>query len=248
MPSAEPIFAVGARFVPDPSGALYWPEEDTLVVADMHLEKGSAFARFGVFLPPYDSRATLLMLDEACARFAPKRIVALGDSFHDDRGPMRLASPERALLERLCVRHRFVWIRGNHDSAHDHGFGGEMRDALRLGPLTFRHEPSLDAHGAEVAGHLHPCASLVLRGQRFRRRCFVSDGQRVILPAFGAYAGGLDVTDAAFHRLFTRAPDIWLIGRKRVHALGPIVRPHVVRVSAEATAPAASASTIASVP
>jgi hypothetical protein len=234
--------------VPDPSGALYWPDESTLVIADMHLEKGSAFARRGVFLPPYDSRATLLMLDEACARLAPARVVALGDSFHDEGGPLRLTSQERASLERLCMRHSFVWLRGNHDAVHGHAFCGEVRDVLRVGSILFRHEPGLNGLGAEIAGHLHPCASFWLRGRHFRRRCFVSDGQRVILPAFGAYAGGLDVTDGAFQGLFTRTPDIWLIGRKRVHALGPFARSQVVRVSAEATAPAASASTIASVP
>jgi hypothetical protein len=220
MHSLQPIAVAGARFLPDPSGALYWPDEETLIVADLHLEKGSSFARRGILLPPYDSRATLALLEETCARYAPKRVIALGDSFHDNEAPERLPAPERETLARLCESHDFIWIRGNHDPACCETLGGHQSDAVRLGPITFRHEPSERREGAEIVGHLHPCASLVLRGRHFRRRCFVSDGARAVLPAFGAYTGGLDLSDAAFRKVFARAPDIWLIGRKRVHALG----------------------------
>lgn len=220
MQSSLPIIIAQARFFPDPSGALYWPDEETLIVADLHLEKGSSFARKGIFLPPYDSRSTLAALTDVCRRYEPKRVIALGDSFHDGGAADRLAAMERASIARLCRRHAFVWIRGNHDPAPCDVFGGAQAELLRLGPITLRHEPSPQANGPEIAGHLHPCASLVLRGRHFRRRCFVSDGARAILPAFGAYTGGLDLSDAAFQGLFARTPRIWLIGRGRVHALG----------------------------
>jgi hypothetical protein len=214
------MFVAGARFLSDPSGALFWPDEETLIVADLHLEKGSSFARRGMFLPPYDSRATLALLAKTCARYLPKRVIALGDSFHDRDAPERLPQPERQALRRLCECHEFIWIRGNHDPARCDALNGMQSDTWRVGPITFRHEPRERMASAEIVGHLHPFASLVLRGRHVRGRCFVSDGARAVLPAFGAYTGGLDLSDAAFRGLFARTPDIWLIGRKRVHALG----------------------------
>lgn len=248
MHRANAILIAGVRFHPDPSGALYWPERETLVVADLHLEKGSAYAWRGIFLPPYDSRATLTALERACARYAPRALVALGDSFHDGEAADRLSAPDRLRLARLCARHAFTWIRGNHDGALSPALGGTVSDDLRIGPIAFRHAPSARPEGPEIAGHLHPCVSLVLRGRRLRGRAFVSDGVRAVLPAFGAYAGGLDVSAPAFRGLFRRAPHLWVIGRTRVYALGANGYADAVRRSALAMAPAASASTMASMP
>ena len=214
---AQFIDIAGAQLQPDPSGALYWPDEATLILADLHLEKGSALARRGIFLPPYDSRATLGRLKRLCERFEPKRVIALGDSFHDPEGPARLPEADRALLTGLTRRHGFVWIAGNHDGVSPASLGGAVTEELSVGPLVFRHLPSAEASG-EIAGHLHPCASVSVKGRRFRRRCFVGDGTRLILPAFGAFTGGLDLFDQAFAGLFGRAITAFLLGETAVYA------------------------------
>ncbi len=214
----HPIRIAGEALIPDVSGALYWPAERTLIAADLHLEKGSAFAKRGAYLPPYDSRATLIALARLCRHYAPARVILLGDSFHDPEGPKRLPTPERALLARLAARHEFIWITGNHEKrALDTGHG-VWTDRYPLGSLLFRHEPGGDEDG-EVAGHLHPCARVTVRGRSLRLRCFASDGRRAVLPAFGAYTGGLDLFDDAFAGLFATPLRAWLCGRRSVHAL-----------------------------
>lgn len=208
----------GASLRLDPSGAVYWPDMRTLIVADLHLEKGSAFARRGVFLPPYDTSATLTRLNELCVNYRPEQIIALGDSFHDREGPSRLLPEDRALLDRLNARHAFVWIAGNHDGLNAPSLGGVAMETYPLGPLTFRHDPRGTGAQGEISGHLHPCARIVWRGRSLRRRCFVSDGDRLILPAFGAFTGGLDIFDRAFYGLFAHRATAWLLGERAVHA------------------------------
>ncbi len=206
----------GARLVPDPSGGLYWPEQDTLVVADLHFEKGSGFATRGRgVLPPYDTRATLGALAGLCRRFRPRRVVCLGDSFHDRKAEARLGPDEREMLHALVGRHDWIWICGNHDPAPD--FAGRIEGTISLGPLIFRHAPSPGPMPGEVAGHLHPSAAISVRGHSMRRRCFAADGARLVLPAFGAYAGGLDVRDPAFATLFDGPFHAWMLGRRAVH-------------------------------
>ena len=212
------IDIAGARLHPDASGALYWPDEATLILADLHLEKGSSLARRGIFLPPYDSRATLARLARLCQSFQPRRIVALGDSFHDPEGPARLPAEERALIADLAARHGMVWIAGNHDGLSAEPLGGAVTEELRLGPLVFRHLPARDGRAGEIAGHLHPCASVSVKGRRFRRRCFVGDGTRLILPAFGVFTGGLDLFDDAFAGLFLKTITAFLLGDDAVYA------------------------------
>jgi uncharacterized protein len=192
----------GVALVADPSGALYCPDERLLVVADLHLEKGSAFARRGVLLPPYDTATTLAALARVIARYAPRTIVALGDSFHDNGGAVRMSEGDRTALSALQRGRDWLWIAGNHDSAPPAGIGGAFADALAIGSLTFRHEPSTHSRDGEIAGHLHPLARLARRGHAVSRRCFVSDGRRAIMPAFGAYAGGLNIRDRAIVAVF----------------------------------------------
>lgn len=211
------ISIAGVRLSPDRSGALWCPDARTLVIADMHLEKGSSFARQQVFLPPYDSRATLDKLAALCERYAPQRVVALGDTFHDEDGPVRLDAQSAALLRHLTARHEFVWVVGNHDPDRPDAFGGAAVAEAKLGPLTLRHIPG--GGPFELAGHLHPCASVTVRGRRLRRRCFVADTMRCVLPAFGAYTGGLDVFHEAFGGLFGAGASAWLIGDAAVHRL-----------------------------
>jgi hypothetical protein len=192
----------GAALVADCAGALYWPDENLLVVADLHLEKGSAFARRGVLLPPYDTAVTLARLARLIEHYAPRRVIALGDSFHDGGGPGRLSDTSRGALVTLQHGRDWIWIAGNHDPDPAQDIGGGFAATLAIGPLTFRHEPSPQPCAGEIAGHLHPVARVAGRGRAVSRRCFASDGQRMVMPAFGAYAGGLNVRDRAFIAVF----------------------------------------------
>ena len=209
----------GIAALPDLSGALYLPDHDTLVVADLHFEKGSSFARSGQLLPPYDSRDTLARLGETLARYPGAAVVALGDSFHDIGGPDRLCEADRTGLGVLQQGRRWIWVTGNHDRSLPAEIGGEVVAQLELGPLVLRHEPMARASG-EIAGHLHPVGKVVMRGRAVRRRCFLADGERCILPAFGAYAGGLNACDAAFRPLFPKGFTAHLLGDNRVFAIG----------------------------
>lgn len=216
---AQDILIQGARLTADPSGALWWAEEKLLAVADLHFEKGSAFAmRTGQMLPPYDTHATLGRLGAVVERLQPKTIVCLGDNFHDGEGPSRLDAASRAAIQALMRGRRFVWIEGNHDHQAALALGGECAPELEIGPLVFRHEPTLGRVSGELCGHLHPAASVETRARRLRRRCFVADGTRCVLPAFGAYTGGLDVFHEAFAPLFPRGFAAYLLGRDRVYA------------------------------
>lgn len=203
----------------DTSGALWWADERLLAVADLHFEKGSAFAvRTGQMLPPYDTHATLARLADVAERLQPKTIVCLGDNFHDGEGPARLDTTAKRAITALMRKRRFVWIEGNHDAASALVLGGECGPEFSAGPLVFRHEPKRGrAAAGELSGHLHPVARVTTRVKRLRRRCFVSDGTRCVLPAFGAYTGGLDVFDDAFAGLFPRGFQAYLLGRDRVY-------------------------------
>jgi DNA ligase-associated metallophosphoesterase len=214
------IALAGTTLLADPAGALYWPDEQLLVVADLHLEKGSAFAKRGVLLPPYDTATTLAQLARLIERYAPRLLIALGDSFHDGHGPWRMSAGDRAALTMLQRCRDWIWIAGNHDPDLPGTIGGRFADALALGPLMFRHEPSPDPCDGEVAGHLHPLARVARRGRAVRRRCFASDGRRLVMPAFGAYAGGLNVRDRAIFGLFgTLAFTAHMLGAQRLFAV-----------------------------
>lgn len=218
-PRDEAISVVGVELVADPAGALYWPEHGLLAVADLHLEKASSFAERGVLLPPYDTAATLARLTQLVARHAPRVVVALGDSFHDRRGPARLDATDRTSLAALQRGRDWIWVAGNHDPDPSEGIGGRFVASLKLGPLTFRHEPEEGAEG-EIAGHLHPVARVAGRGRAVSRRCFACDGRRAVMPAFGAYAGGLNVRHHAFAGVFeTLAFTAHMLGDRRIYAV-----------------------------
>ena len=210
----------GVTLVADPAGALYWPDEGLLTIADLHLEKGSAFATRGVLLPPYDTAATLGRLGQLISRYAPRLVIALGDSFHDGGGAARMAETDRTALRALQRGRDWLWIAGNHDPDPAAGVGGRFADMLALGLLTFRHEPSADASDGEIAGHLHPQARVARRGRAVSRRCFAANQQRVIMPAFGAYTGGLNVRDRAIALLFgTLDFTAHMLGDSRIYAV-----------------------------
>ena len=163
-----PLQLAGVTLVADADGGLYWPEEGLLAVADLHLEKGSAFAARGVLLPPYDTAATLARLATLIERYLPRLVVALGDSFHDGGGPWRMAATSRSALTALQRKRDWIWIAGNHDPDPADNIGGRFADALALGTLTFRHEPAPRPSSGEIAGHLHPLARVARRGRAVR--------------------------------------------------------------------------------
>lgn len=210
----------GAQLRLLPQGALYWPEERALIVADLHLEKATAFAASQVFLPPYDSAATLAALARLCAKIAPKRVIALGDSFHDGEAPGRLARQYADVISSLQRGRDWIWIAGNHDPAPPEGLGGDAARELAIDGLTFRHAPRAGAGAGEIAGHLHPVGRVRVKGRTMRRRCFAGDGTRLIVPAFGALTGGLNVLDEAFGGLFAGALSAFLLGPRWVYPIG----------------------------
>jgi DNA ligase-associated metallophosphoesterase len=210
----------GVDLIADLSGALWWPARATLVVADLHLEKGSSFAAAGSLLPPYDTDATLDRLGAAITRLAPARVIALGDSFHDGDAASRIAPATAARLGALVGATEWIWIAGNHDPSPAGPWGGAVRDELTEGALRFRHAADQAAPHGEVSGHFHPKATLQLRARRLSARCFVTDGRRLVLPAFGAYAGGLDVFAPPLRALFRGGFEAFLLGPSRVIAVG----------------------------
>lgn len=210
----------GERVVADARGVLFFPEISLLTVSDLHLEKGSAFARRGSMLPPYDTAATLLRLQSIIADYDPKLVISLGDSFHDGWGAERLPEIFRSQIDALAVGRQWFWIAGNHDPDAPANLPGESVRELRIGALSFRHEPSALPIDGEIAGHLHPCARIVQRGRSVRRRCFATDGHRMIMPAFGSYTGSLNVLDRAYAALFRWERFFaYMIGRDRVFAI-----------------------------
>ncbi|HEY0300962.1 MAG TPA: ligase-associated DNA damage response endonuclease PdeM [Rhizomicrobium sp.] len=219
----------GETVMLDPAGALWWPAEATLVFSDIHFEKGSSLARRGAFLPPYDTRTSLKRMAALIARHRPARVIALGDSFHDPEAADRLDGEERALLAAFVGATDWVWIEGNHDPRPPAWLGGIVTEEIAIGGLVFRHEPSGEPQPGEIAGHLHPCATVTLRGRSLRRKCFASDGTRLVMPAFGAYAGGLDVGDRAIATLFAADFAAYMLGGRRVYAVAARGTPRIAR-------------------
>lgn len=223
----DPVGIAGEIAVCDRRGVLYLPEHELLVVSDLHLEKGSSLARRGTLAPPYDTAATLLRLQAVIADYRPSVVVSLGDSFHDGEGAARMHDTFRAQLEALMAGRDWFWVAGNHDPEAPAGLPGRTVREIVVGALSFRHEPSRERVEGEISGHLHPCARIVQRGRSVRRRCFAGDGGRMIMPAFGAYTGSLNVLDRAYAGLFRRESlTAYMLGARRVFALpGSLLRP-----------------------
>ncbi len=224
--TAAPLHFAGERLMLDPAGALVWPATGMLVVSDLHLEKGSSYARRGMLLPPWDTRVTLDRLALLLHRWQPRIVVALGDSFHDGGGAARLPASELDRIAAMTEASRFVWVLGNHDPTPQPGLGGHWVEEYAAGPFVFRHQAKRGGEG-ELCGHHHPKAQVTARGASVTRPCFVADAARIMLPAFGAYTGGLDIRDPAIARLFPRGGRAFLLGRERLFsfALGNRARP-----------------------
>lgn len=202
-----------------PEGALWWPTGRVLVVSDLHLEKASSYARQGQMLPPYDTSLTLSRLEGLCQRLRPDRVISLGDSFHDRGAEVRLSAADTSRIQALTSACDWVWVEGNHDPAPPASLGGRGAKVLRLGPLVLRHEN--EGERGEICGHLHPVVRIRRRGRSVRRACFASDGERLVMPAFGALTGGLNVCDPAFATIFSEPPMAFALGQGRVFALSP---------------------------
>ena len=216
----QPISICGKPFVADQSGALFWPAERTLIVSDMHLEKGSALASRRLKLPPYDTRQTLLRLAQVIDRLEATTVIALGDSFHDGAAAERISADDLQILEIIQEDRRWIWVTGNHDPVIPDRFGGETADKVVLGGITLRHEPRIGHITHEIAGHMHPAARLSIYGTSLRRPCFVSNGLRLILPAFGAFTGGLNVLDDAFLPFFDNdGLAVWVLGEEGLYPI-----------------------------
>ncbi|WP_185983346.1 ligase-associated DNA damage response endonuclease PdeM [Aureimonas mangrovi] len=210
----------GGAIVCDPSGVFYAPGERLLVVSDLHLEKGAAFARRGMMLPPYDTAATLALLSGALDRYDPARVICLGDSFHDRHGAAFMPAQNREALNALMAGRDWTWIVGNHDPEPPALVGGQTQEEVTVGPWIFRHEPSPHPRPGEVAGHLHPVAKVSGNGRSVRGACFASDGSRMVMPSFGVTTGGLNVLDRAFAGLFAAdRARAYVIGLSRVYPL-----------------------------
>lgn len=210
---------IGAlQAVMDRSGGLWIPGVRTLVVADLHLEKGSSLAARGHFAPPYDTAATLVALNEVVRRLEPARVICLGDSFHDMGAPERISESDRILLDAAMAHRRWTWVGGNHDPRISLPFDGETASEVEIADVVFRHEPS-SGSGHEVCGHLHPAARLRMKGQTLRRKCFLASGNRLVLPAMGTLSGGLNVLDKAFALLLAPGACVHMLAGERPYRI-----------------------------
>ncbi|MEM9989346.1 MAG: ligase-associated DNA damage response endonuclease PdeM [Pseudomonadota bacterium] len=204
----------------DASGVMYVPGASLLVVSDLHFEKGSHYGRGGQFIPPYDTRATLKALEATVQKYQPKSILSLGDAFHDTEAEARMNKEDKDRLRVLCDAATWIWVLGNHDPLPPKEFCGTVHHAVEIGGLTFTHEPG-ELPGWQVAGHLHPCALVAKGGRRVRRSCFVGDGERLIMPAFGAFTGGLNILHEAFTPHLQHPLEIYLKGKTRLYKVPP---------------------------
>jgi DNA ligase-associated metallophosphoesterase len=222
------------RFILDASGALYWPDQQLLVVADLHFEKGSSFAAAYRPLPPHDTTQTLANLAGIIETYQPKRVVCLGDSFHDRSAAARLSLADLAKLQLLATNRDWVWIIGNHDPVLPDIVGGTIAKVLTVDGITFQHDPAEGSYqradyvsaGQEstdqraqkiIFGHFHPVALVSLSGRLMRRRCFVMGPQRLLMPAFGTYAGGLNILHPAILDQFPSGYKIMLLERNKLY-------------------------------
>jgi hypothetical protein len=205
----------------DHAGCLFLPDFSMLVVADLHLEKGAAFAARGRMLPPWDTLATLDRLAARIDAWRPETVVSLGDGFHREESSGCMPPAFAGKLKAMTAARNWIWIAGNHDPVPPQGVGGVAAEELAAGPLILRHAPGTGGSEGEIAGHLHPVARLVRRGRAVRRPCFATDGRRMILPAFGAFTGGVSLADPVFAGLFDAAAlRVHVLGRGRVFTLG----------------------------
>lgn len=196
------------------SGTLLWPAEHLLCVSDLHFGKAQRYAaQGGASLPPYDTLDTLARLNEDIEQSGASTVICLGDSFDAIRSGLDLDSRARDWITRLQAGRRWIWIEGNHDPGPV-GIGGTHLAEVSLKGLTFRHIAQSGSQvKGEISGHFHPKAHLKTRGGTITRRCFAYDTERLIMPAFGTYTGGLDVTSDAISNVLSPEAICVLLGQ-----------------------------------
>ncbi len=219
----------GQTFMPLLSGALFWKSRNTLLVADLHFEKMSSFARSGQLLPPYDTGATLAQLASDIATTNAQSVICLGDSFHRDEGTSTLSKSDRARMAALVAERDWIWLSGNHDPS-PHQLGGTCREEIEVENLTLAHHPpdqSIKGSGGRICGHLHPAARVRMTARSVRRPCFVHDKSLMILPAYGVSTGSLNILSSPFSHLFEHQDlQVVMIGRDRLY---PVSSKRLVR-------------------
>ncbi len=198
----------GNQFQAAGDTALYWPIQQMLLVADLHLEKASSFARGGQMLPPYDSLATLEKLERLIALTGARTVVCLGDNFHDHGAEGRLSGRAAEILKHLTSQIEWIWITGNHDPKMEAQWGGRSMGELLTGDVMLRHEAQATFANLEISGHYHPKLRVNINRRTVSRRCFVVSQRKLIMPAFGSLAGGMDASEAAH----IAQPDLWSTG------------------------------------
>jgi len=218
--AGQQIGICGKSLLADSTGAIYWPAEQALLVADLHLAKALAPATAGALPASYDTRETLIRLAESIDRFQPRCVIALGDPLPEANAAHGIAPDD---LERLSILHenrQWIWVSDKHDHKDTARLGGRVADEIKLGGITLRHRPATGSIAPEIAGSMHPAARLSLYGTSIRRPCFVGNGRRLIMPAFGAFSGGLNVLDDAFLPLFGNGGlAVWMLGQEGLYAV-----------------------------
>lgn len=218
----QPVSLCGKGFRAHKSGGLFWAAQNALIVSDLHLEKGSSFAARGQMLPPYDTKETLARLADVIDFYRAATVICLGDSFQDAGARERMSGDDLETLRILQDDREWIWVTGNHDHQIDRSFGGHVLSALTVDGMRLCHEPGRGAVSHEIAGHLHPAARLVMNGTALRRRCFAGNGRRLVLPAFGAFTGGLNVLDDAFQPILgLDGLHIWMLGQEGLYPIAP---------------------------
>ncbi|MEH6827623.1 ligase-associated DNA damage response endonuclease PdeM [Parasphingorhabdus sp.] len=192
-----PLLFAHHRFDIVAPAALYWPAKNALLVADLHLEKASFYARQGQMLPPYDSQATLEELADLVAITGATTVFCLGDNYHDGGGEARLEPEAARQLTAMTAALEWIWITGNHDRDVAGRWGGSVVDEWTGEGLALRHEATANSHLPEISGHYHPKIRIAVRGRHVSRRCFVRGRNHLILPAFGSLTGGMAAHDPA---------------------------------------------------
>lgn len=208
----------GTRFLPLPSGGLYWEKEHALIVSDLHLEKGSSFLKYGLFLPPYDTVETLKKLQGDIRRVQPKTLIFLGDIFHDKTALERIQNSDLTAFDVMLENHNVIWVEGNHDPGIAPPSVTIHSDYL-YGDIIFRHIAENAAGDYEISGHYHPCTKFVHKQQKVRRPCFVVSENKIILPSYGAYTGGLDIEHKAIKDAISKPYETYVLGHKKVYKI-----------------------------
>lgn len=220
--SALQIDFGGEKILFDPAGILIIERVNALVVSDLHLEKGSSFARNRQFLPPYDTVATLKQLKVLVEKYRPDIVVSLGDSFHDDYASKRLDSYALETINYIAKSRQLIWVTGNHDPSAPEHLPGECVNDITYAGIVLRHIPEPNLKGFEISGHLHPCAKIHVRSKTVRRACFVCDRKRLIMPSFGVMTGGLHLGHKAFEGLLKRETlHAYALGRDQIYPISP---------------------------